>query len=128
MTPPKHKADTTMTDDIVERVARAMKPELFAGRSDDEVGPVTKYERDFARKMARAALEASHHAELVGALTKCRDKFAEYTDLHTQKLRNYKGKEPLNYAADIQFKIDRNREMAEMCDAALKISGDKAHG
>jgi hypothetical protein len=60
------------------------------------------------------------------ALTKCRDKFREYEGLHTLKLRDYKGKEPLNYAAEIQYKINRNREMAEMCDAALSRPFD--HG
>jgi hypothetical protein len=59
------------------------------------------------------------------ALVKCRDKFREYEGLHTQKLRDYKGKEPLNYAAELQFKIYRNREMAEMCDAALVDQGER---
>lgn len=64
--------------------------------------------------------------EMFEALEKCRDKFREYEGVHTLKLRDYKGKEPLNYAAEIQFKINRNREMADMCDATLaKARGDQ---
>jgi hypothetical protein len=50
---------TERTDDaVVERVAAAMKPELFAGGPDESRGPGTRYERDFCRDMARRAIAA----------------------------------------------------------------------
>jgi hypothetical protein len=50
-------AQPSSTDEV-ERVARAMKPKLFSGASDDRVGPVTRYEREFTRDMARRAIAA----------------------------------------------------------------------
>lgn len=52
--------------------------------------------------------------ELVEALTKCRDKFCFYEQLHRLKC-----------TAEGDEKADRNREMADMCDGVLdKIGGD----
>lgn len=42
------------------------------------------------------------------ALTKCRDKFLHYEQLHRLKC-----------TADGDEKADRNREMVDLCDAAL---------
>jgi hypothetical protein len=76
-----------------------------------------RYERGRGAPMARllreavAALSATNSeavSELVEALTKCRDKFREYEQLH--RLKN---------TVEGTAKAKRNSEMADMCDAAI---------
>lgn len=77
--------------------------------------------RDYIHIVQRAECEAALLADdmerrgrvsaLIAALLKCRDQFRWYTELHEAK-----GPEHADKAA-------RNREFAEMCEAAL--NGDK---
>jgi len=89
-------------------------------------------DKERAERQARAAISASGMDELVEALTKCRDKFREYEQLHLAKVRSpIKGVHWSNKIhAENQSATDkaaRNREMAEMCDATLaKIGRDEA--
>ena len=61
--------------------------------------------QDFVSHMERLQ---SHNAKMREALTKCRDKFRFYADLHRLKC-----------TADGDEKADRNAEMADMCDSTL---------
>jgi Lar family restriction alleviation protein len=64
----------------------------------------------------RAALDASGIGEMVEALQKCRDKFAEYVELHAVKLQ---GAQPTYAVKEIEAKVARNQAMVDLCDAAL---------
>lgn len=109
----------TPSDPVVERVARA----IWHAQWEDAWPRAGGIEHTHALEVAQAAIAALSpppaDSGVVEALEKCRDKFREYEGIHTLKLRDYKGKQPVNYAAEMQFKIYRNREMADMCDAAL---------
>lgn len=68
-------------------------------------------ERDTACLEALSRLE-----ELVTVVAQCRDKFAEYSRLHFAKVPS------ANTSTEVEAimeKVQRNREMAEMCDATL---------
>jgi hypothetical protein len=60
---------------------------------------------------------------LVEALTKCRDKFREYERMHLAKVQAPDRGDILDVRdkanAEAEAKAQRNREMADMCDAAL---------
>jgi hypothetical protein len=53
---------------------------------------------------------------LCDALEICRDKFAEYVELHRRKLHD--GTPSVEWLS-INEKVERNQEMVRICDAAL---------
>lgn len=62
-------------------------------------------------------------AELCVALEKCRDRFAEYAELHRRKLGSQRNGEDF---AQVLEKVGRNKEMADLCIAALaKAKGEQ---
>jgi hypothetical protein len=67
---------------IVERVARAMKPELFEGGPDSDRAPTVVYERNFCRQMARAALQ-----EIQPILERVRERCAAWHDAQAANAR-----------------------------------------
>jgi hypothetical protein len=71
-----------------------------------------------ALRAVEAALSrpAGEQVELREALEKCRDKFREYEALHAAKISAECSPEWNEAAGE---KAERNREMAEMCEAAL---------
>lgn len=65
---------TQQSPDMVERVARALhRAHYESGRGLAPPYPSDKFEQEHWRFRAQAALEASHHAELVEALRESRD-------------------------------------------------------
>ena len=104
--------------DMVERVARAIYAVRFCdGKSaDDGWTALPPAIRDRWAMYARAALDASGIGELVEALEKCRHKFAEYAELHRAKLADTSSPAAVE---SIMEKVMRNREMRDLCDAAL---------
>jgi hypothetical protein len=123
---PCFRRTASMTDDRVERVervARAVSVPLANmtggcfkpdnGRSQrGECGDGDCYCARVARHVARAAISAHtpvvRNEAMEEALIKCRDKFRHYEDLHRLKC-----------TPEGDEKADRNREMADMCEAAL---------
>jgi hypothetical protein len=90
-------------------------------------------ERIRARKSLKAASIRTPEAALVEALTKCRDRFREYQQLHLAKMRSpILGVTWSNKISDENRaageKAQRNLEMAEMCDAALAQFRASEHG
>lgn len=81
---------------------------------------------DLRDPKVRAALQtvpaASGEVGMREALTRCRDKFAEYVELHRAKLHSETGKLE---ADSINAKVARNQEMVDLCDTALKASGEE---
>jgi hypothetical protein len=67
---------------------------------------------------------------LVEALTKCRDKFREYERMHLAKVQAPDRGDILDVRdkanAEAEAKAQRNREMADMCDAALNSTQQPA--
>jgi hypothetical protein len=55
---------------------------------------------------------------MTDALRKCRDKFAEYAELHRAKIGTKDAHTPAKMDAVLN-KVERNREMVALCDAAL---------
>jgi succinylarginine dihydrolase len=95
----------TPSPELVERAVEHAR--LYGTKEGDPRRQFTVAQMEIA---IRAAIEATHLEEVVRALTKCRDKFLHYEDLHRLKC-----------TAEGDEKADRNREMADMCDAALTL-------
>jgi hypothetical protein len=75
--------------DVVERVAKAVAAEIDAIDADlqDTVNEQTQdeFRETASRRIAEAALEASHHAELVGALKHIRELLVAYGPRYIEK-------------------------------------------
>lgn len=107
-----------MTDNLLERVAGRLSAEFAFSRED-------------ADRIARAAINAmseasndrlQHHDRLREALVKCRDKFAEYAELHRAKTL---GALSIPERKAVDEKVKRNLEMVAICDRALTQSGNE---
>ena len=95
----------------------------------DHYGPplsAVEYPAGHPITLAREALATRTPApslgeDVVEALRKCRDKFREYERMHLAKVKPVLPGQHWAAAAneEAEAKADRNREMADMCDAAL---------
>jgi hypothetical protein len=98
-------------DNEAEREFRGQACRLF---SDGAI--ITRIAALIQRSTPEQFAENAKCSALREALTKCRDKFAEYVELHRAKLKYTISREG---DEAVQEKIDRNAEMVALCDAAL---------
>lgn len=113
----------TMTEVKVEQIDRdAAAKALGYSTWEDATDYRNSGEEDrrvahMVQAFARHRIAASQHDKLVEALTKAQAVFAEYAELHRRKLG---GALPPFMVEDIRRKVARNRDMSDMCLAALK--------